>query len=311
MPWHNSSGWDYDLNKSDSYDPLRTQTNVNATATPSIFYELRKQSQHRKRNNMITPETSPRSHKRRRSEDEPERKPVDDQGLEKERNEDMPAFVKRIKDNKGDMIPVYIEKNEEPVFVQRAFLSRISPKIKKKIEQNMGEDGTRNLHLEAPAPVVKLFLFWLFHDRVPSFKDLSDLTPPDTSDYETREQYQIILIKAWVWANDKELPAMQNAIMRHFFDEIDVQILSEDVLQEGLLKTRAGMRMRKALLEELVWLEDHTIIEDDDDDDGNLLEHLNVTYVYGFDQDCEEAIEACEKRCKKRGTAGDYLVKEA
>lgn len=36
---------------------------------------------------MITPETSPRSHKRRRSEDEPERKPVDDQGLEKERNE--------------------------------------------------------------------------------------------------------------------------------------------------------------------------------------------------------------------------------
>ena len=83
------SGWEYGFTKDNYYNPLHTETNINATATPSVFYGLRKNIVKLRKNKkkMITPETSPSSKKRRRSEEEPARKVVDDQGLEKERNE--------------------------------------------------------------------------------------------------------------------------------------------------------------------------------------------------------------------------------
>ena len=71
---------------------------------------------------------------------------------------------------------------------------------------------------------------------------------------------------------------MQNATMRHFFEEADAQYLSEEVLQESMLKTRRGMPMRKALIGELVWLDDQTSVEDGGEDE-KLFNQLKLEWV--------------------------------
>ncbi|EME43617.1 hypothetical protein DOTSEDRAFT_54384 [Dothistroma septosporum NZE10] len=130
----------------------------------------------------------------------------------------------------GDMIPLHLDNGLPPVLVQRTLLSRSSPQIKKKIGQNTAEDGTRDLRCDAPASVLKVFIYWLFHDGVPSFEDCTDMTSPGSSEYEAREQYQILLVRTWMFAKDKQLSAIQNAVTFHFFEEIDAQHLSDVAL---------------------------------------------------------------------------------
>ncbi|KAK5119895.1 hypothetical protein LTR85_007221 [Meristemomyces frigidus] len=141
---------------------------------------------------------------------------------------------------------------------------------------------------------VKVFLYWLTYRRIPAMSKL------DTGAFMLGSEYQLLLARCWAFGEDKEIPRMQNAVMKAFIASLRQVEMTVDVLQKVLKFAMRESRLRVAVLEEALYLEA---------DGGELLEGLDVKGVFGFGYDMSRAKTAIDKRRGRRGRAAEYLVK--
>lgn len=186
--------------------------------------------------------------------------------------------------------------------MQRAYLASLSPWFELALARE-GKDTGKNamVRLGDVSPVtIKLFIYWLFTSRVP---ELEDFEPKDVSD---ESEYQIQLIQAVKFAEERQIFKMQNDVMlclaRHLKVEHDMTL---PVLQKGLLKSRGNTVLRKLLLREAVWLETNK-----QRTTGDFLIQVDAKYVDGYDHDLKVAREEFERDRQARRKAEAYLVFE-
>jgi len=138
---------------------------------------------------------------------------------------------------------------------------------------------------------------------VPLASDLDDTRAVGSMPESWKPEYQLLLARAWAFAEDRKVPGMQNNVMKQFFlDTQEVQDLSQAVLQDTLRRySTVGSARRRAVLEEALWLEEKK--------GSKLPDGLKVNLGAGFSYDMVEARKVFEKRKKGRGKAELYYVK--
>lgn len=221
--------------------------------------------------------------------------------------ESTSALIRRLQNAACDSpVGIYFSRNKSvrPAVVSESSLSEVSPKYfakcfdekspyaRFKEEDDEGQDRSFSFSEYSP-DTIKIFLYWLTHRKVPSLNafDMSVLT--------SRSDWQILLARSWDFAEEKQIPQMQNDVMGALVPSLYHLEMTQDVLQTILKNAQSFGPLRAAVLEEALFLKA---------DGCGLLEGLD-TNVFGFTYDMNAAKAAFRKRKGRRGRVEDYLVK--
>lgn len=232
--------------------------------------------------------------------------------------ENVLQLFQRLHHVEGDTIRVYASEDDaEPIFVQEGLLRLVfrgSLWFKFTIAQ-MDLKSTSRLVLYTQQDVLAMFLFWVFHARVPGLHEVGQY--PSIPSQDDEDDYQTLLVRTWVFADSVELPGLQNALMTKLFDAFDnpAKDITAETLQICLLASEAGTKMRWALLQYFLWCEDHSERGSDDCElqhHARLQPYIDVEGVKEIEADLEDArtvrrvLDANQR--KKRPVAKSFLV---
>ncbi|GIZ47949.1 hypothetical protein CKM354_001102400 [Cercospora kikuchii] len=171
--------------------------------------------------------------------------------------ENVLQLFQRLHHVEGDTIRVYASEDDaEPIFVQEGLLRLVfrgSLWFKFTIAQ-MDLKSTSRLVLYTQQDVLAMFLFWVFHARVPGLHEVGQY--PSIPSQDDEDDYQTLLVRTWVFADSVELPGLQNALMTKLFDAFDnpakdiQQRLFRYVCWRPKLAPRCGVKEIEADLED-------------------------------------------------------------
>lgn len=224
--------------------------------------------------------------------------------------ESVSALVSRLQTGEICMQPVkiFLSRNTavQPAIVERSALCGVSayfracfdPKNRFAKFKEADEEGQECSFTFADytPDTIKVFLYWLSKDMVPGRSEMDNFPP---SSYYNSE-WQLLLARAYAFAEDKRIPTMQNDVIRPLLLTFIDTELDLEMLQKILNLAQRQSMLRLAVLEEALHLEH---------DGSELLEGLEKKWVCGIEVDMREAKVRFDRRHRARGTAEDYLVK--
>lgn len=178
--------------------------------------------------------------------------------------------------------------NERPLLISRTLLEQASPLLASELRY----DDT--LELDTGPVVYAIFVYWLYHGRIPEPRNFhGDLSEPLT-DYE-RGDFQAILASSWAFAEDWRVPRLQNAIMDTLFDTFTTgDTIAPDVMKECLGISRKESAMRFALIFYMLWSDNVKQQQDpgsSEEETKLLVDTVDIGEVAGFDDDFMLATE--------------------
>lgn len=224
-----------------------------------------------------------------------------------------------------DLVQVYCSTHpsERPLFISQALLMQKSPLLLATAIQppHHGHHGhhhrsigpaslfpTLDLSAHSPNPtVLSIFIYWLFHSRVPDAAVDVNVASPNQSPYQHQhQQHQISLTHAWNFAKDWNLPLLQNEILKAFFRTLEEEEpLDAKTFETCLEISGAKSALRFALLAVLLWWDDlHEELLGARRREGGremLSDTIDIRGVEGFEEDFERALGVWEEEGRRRG----------
>ena len=205
----------------------------------------------------------------------------------------------------------------EPIFIQEGLLRHVfrGSYWFTQMMSHMDLEGTDQLILHIQEDILAIFVFWMFHSRVPGLHEVGKYSSIPSQDDE--DDYQTLLVRTWVFADSVDLPGLQNALMARLFDALDnpARDLTAETLQILLLVSEANTSMRWALVQYMLWWEDQSTRGMNDYEPmphPRLEPYIDVEEVKGIEADLHAAREVRsgmnEQERKKRPTAKMFLV---
>ncbi|KAK5683029.1 hypothetical protein LTS10_004557 [Elasticomyces elasticus] len=153
------------------------------------------------------------------------------------------------------------------------------------------EEDRQYSFFDSPPNVVETFLYWLINRSIPAQADFN------SKDLVTRPSYQLLLAKAYAFAEDKRIKEMMNDVMPAFRQTLIHTKLSQGMLQNVLKIATKESVLRLVVLEEALRLED---------DEVNMIKNVNKRWMFGIDADIQQARERYLEWCQ--GEELEYLV---
>ena len=183
------------------------------------------------------------------------------------------------------------------VFVRENILVAISPWFERALtpEWCEGQDDVVRFG-DATPDTVKVFIYWLIHNQIPDVDNCASVSALE---------YQKLMVRAWMFAEEKGVPAMQNLVMRALMESLRTVgdgAVSTEVLRLALPITGRGSLLRKALVHEAMLVEAETGLQ--------VLNGVNLVWVDGWYHDAKIAEKEFEKRKGRRARVEKYFVKE-
>lgn len=224
-----------------------------------------------------------------------------------------------------DLVQVYCSTHpsERPLFISQALLVQKSPLLLATAIQpphhhhrdhhhsSIGPASlfpTLDLSAHSPNPtVLSIFIYWLFHSRVPDAAVVDVVSPNQTPHQHQHEQHQISLTHAWNFAKDWNLPLLQNEILKAFFRTLEEEEpLDAKTFETCLEISGAGSALRFALLAVLLWWDDlheELLLGGSRRRGGRemLSDTIDIRGVEGFEEDFERALGVWEDEGRRRG----------
>lgn len=223
-----------------------------------------------------------------------------------------------------DLVQVYCSTHpsERPLFISQALLMQKSPLLLATAIQpphhihghhhhhhrSIGPASlfpTLDLSAHSPNPtVLSIFIYWLFHSRVPDAAVVDVVSPNQTP--HQHQQHQISLTHAWNFAKDWNLPLLQNEILKAFFRTLEEEEpLDAKTFETCLEISSAKSALRFALLAVLLWWDDlHEELLGGSRRRGGremLSDTIDIRGVEGFEEDFERALGVWEEEGRRRG----------
>ncbi|KAK3644046.1 hypothetical protein LTR56_009898 [Elasticomyces elasticus] len=153
------------------------------------------------------------------------------------------------------------------------------------------EEDRQYSFFDSPPNVVETFLYWLINRSIPAQADFN------SKDLVTKPSYQLLLAKAYAFAEDKRIKEMMNDVMPAFRQTLVHTRLSQEMLQNVLKIATKESVLRLVVLEEALRLED---------DEVKMIKNVNKRWMFGIDADIKYARERYLEWCQ--GEELEYLV---
>jgi len=221
-------------------------------------------------------------------------------------NETVSELIARLQNNTDCTNPLQIyfstDFHDEPAVIEKDTLRSLSNAFASTFRRHTEEDERDAIAFcEYTSDTIRLFLYWLTHRRIPDIENVDTL--PEPSSAQAKSDYQLLLTRLYYFAEDKKTPALQNDAMESFVASLWETDLTLERLQTILLEAPRACKLRLAVLDDALWLEENEGFE--------LLEGLDTNEMSGLMSDMRDAKAAYDGRKGARGKGKDYLVADA
>ncbi|KAK3658792.1 hypothetical protein LTR56_001663 [Elasticomyces elasticus] len=216
--------------------------------------------------------------------------------------ETVPDLIRRLQNNicaEPVKIRVSRDLDVEPAIVEETALCVVSRIFARDFSKEWEfarfyeaeEEDRQYSFFDSPPNVVETFLYWLINRSIPAQADFN------SKDLVTRPSYQLLLAKAYAFAEDKRIKEMMNDVMPAFRQTLVHTRLSQEMLQNVLKIATKESVLRLVVLEEALRLED---------DEVKMIKNVNKKWLFGIDADIQQARERYLEWCQ--GEELEYLV---
>ncbi|KAK1082423.1 hypothetical protein LTR33_003926 [Friedmanniomyces endolithicus] len=218
----------------------------------------------------------------------------------------MPEFIRRMQRNicaEPVKIRASRDLSVEPAIVEETALCVVSKVFARDFSRtwkfarffNIAEDEDKlYTFFDAPPNVVETFLYWLINRSIPAQDDF------DSKDLISGAAYQMLLAKAYAFAEDNRIKEMMNDVMPVFMQTFVDAKLEQPTLQAMLRFAARGSMLRMVLLEAALKLQT--------EDDNLMIKALDKKWMAGIDGDIQQARRRFNNRGASIGLAPEYLV---
>ncbi|KAK0265011.1 hypothetical protein B0A54_09199 [Friedmanniomyces endolithicus] len=218
----------------------------------------------------------------------------------------MPEFIRRMQRNicaEPVKIRASRDLSVEPAIVEETALCVVSKVFARDFSRtwefarffNNAEDEDKlYTFFDAQPKVVETFLYWLINRSIPAQDDF------DSEDLVSGVAYQMLLAKAYAFAEDKRIKEMMNDVMPVFMQTFADTKLEQPTLQAMLRFAARGSMLRMVVLEEALRLQT--------EDDDLMIKTLDKKWMAGIDGDIQQARRRFNNRGASIGLAPDYTV---
>ncbi|KAI5365004.1 hypothetical protein Slin15195_G045420 [Septoria linicola] len=206
--------------------------------------------------------------------------------------ESVMALLDRLQYVGGDLLSIHANEHDiQPIFVQEGLL-RLVFRDSTWFKHTMECMPTNRLVLNVQRDVLAVFMYYVFHGRVPGLHEVGQYAIIPSQDDE--DDYHTLLVLTWVFAESVELSSLQNALMAKLFDGFDnpAKNLTSETLQICLLVSESGTKMRSALIEYALWLEkQHNPGNDgcEPTSQSRLQPYVDLAEIKSIEKDLKEA----------------------
>ncbi|TKA81246.1 hypothetical protein B0A55_02353 [Friedmanniomyces simplex] len=219
--------------------------------------------------------------------------------------ETIPEFIRRLQNNvcaEPVKILASCDLSVEPAIVEETALCVVSRFFARDFSKtwdfarffDADEDEKQYNFFDAQPNVVKTFLYWLINRSIPAQADF------DSKDLVGGAAYQMLLAKAYAFAEDKRIKEMMNDVMPAFVQSL-IDTKMEQPMLQGILRFAGRESMlRMVLLEEALKLEA--------EDGVTMIKRLDRRWMAGIDADVKQARRRFNQREGNKGSTPDYLV---
>ncbi|KAK5692311.1 hypothetical protein LTR17_025389 [Elasticomyces elasticus] len=216
--------------------------------------------------------------------------------------ETVPDLIRRLQNNicaEPVKIRVSRDLDIEPAIVEETALCVVSRIFARDFSKEWEfarfyeaeEEDRQYSFFDSPPNVVETFLYWLINRSIPAHADFN------SKDLVTRPSYQLLLAKAYAFAEDKRIKEMMNDVMPAFRQTLIHTKLSQEMLQTVLRIATKESVLRLVVIEEALRLED---------DEVKMIKNVNKKWMFGIDADIQQARERYLEWCQ--GEELEYLV---
>ncbi|KAK4895809.1 hypothetical protein LTR27_006291 [Elasticomyces elasticus] len=216
--------------------------------------------------------------------------------------ETVPDLIRRLQNNicaEPVKIRVSRDLDVEPAIVEETALCVVSRIFARDFSKEWEfarfyeaeEEDRQYSFFDSPPNVVETFLYWLINRSIPAQADFNN------KDLVTRPSYQLLLAKAYAFAEDKRIKDMMNDIMPAFRQTLIHTKLSQEMLQNVLRIATKESVLRLVVIEEALRLED---------DEVKMIKNVSKEWLFGIDADIQQARERYLEWCQ--GEELEYLV---
>ncbi|KAI7150306.1 hypothetical protein D0864_08448 [Hortaea werneckii] len=148
-----------------------------------------------------------------------------------------------------EMVNIVLNHNGDVLRIQRTLLLNLSPWFDKALTSGFieGQSLTLRFH-DVPADVVQMFVYWIFHRRLPWDED-----GPDAEMLETCRQHQALLARLWMFGEEHLLSELQHAAIRALSDQLLYAFPAVELLLEVYGGTAPGSSLRTVMANEVAW----------------------------------------------------------
>ncbi|KAK1055249.1 hypothetical protein LTR33_014180, partial [Friedmanniomyces endolithicus] len=207
--------------------------------------------------------------------------------------ETMPEFIRRMQNNicaEPVKIRASRDLSVEPAIVEETALCVVSKVFARDFSRTWefarffkAKDNNKvYTFFDAQPNVVETFLYWLINRSIPAQDDF------DSKDLVSGAAYQMLLAKAYAFAEDKRIKEMMNDIMHVFMQTFVDSKLEQPTLQAMLRFAARGSMLRMVLLEEALRLQT--------EDDELMIKALDKKWMAGIDGDIQQARQRFNNR---------------
>ena len=122
-------------------------------------------------------------------------------------------LLRRLRAPDAELIRVQCTRDvsERPLLISRSLLEQASPLFGAELRYH------DTLVLDTDVFIYAMFIYWLYHQRVPEPGDFNgDWSKPLTQ--HERGEFQVLLVSSWTFAEQWRVPRLQNASMDTQFD---------------------------------------------------------------------------------------------
>ncbi|PIA92317.1 hypothetical protein CB0940_09843 [Cercospora beticola] len=215
-------------------------------------------------------------------------------------------LLRRLRAPDAELIRVQCTRDvsERPLLISRSLLEHASPLFVTKLRYH------DTLVLDTNVFVYAIFIYWLYHERVPEPGDFNGDWSKPLTEHE-RGEFQVLLVSSWTFAEQWHVPRLQNAIIDALFDTFTTgETVAPDVMESCLKISRKESAMRFALMFYMLWSDNIKQQQDTGSSEEGmklLVDTVDIGEVAGFDDDFMLATEVLVWREREALALGEFV----